>query len=208
MKSIFDALERLLQRPDMEGMLVAFKQDFDVTDREALCQYGSPGAEYIWSVRPAGTELHRLYVDPSVDEWALAGLNSQRGQRYFHVGLSFVREISPAQVKLLLIRKDYAIGYTATNTQVSYKGCVIADLWIKPEKQHYQQPKIDIEVASKLPLSLDHATALRLIAIAEKSRQCSMWSPINSLTLDGLTFDDAIRELRIRADAGAELVLA
>lgn len=208
MKSVFEALERLLQRADMQGMLIAYEQDFTVTDREALCQYGSPSAEYIWSVRPTGTGLHRLYIDPSIDEWVLAGLESHQDQRHFHVGHSFVREITPAQVKALLTRKDYAVGYTATSAQVSFKGHVIADLWVKPEKQHFQQPKLDVEVACKRPLSVDHATALRLIAIAEAGRQFSMWTGINSLTLDGLPFDDGIRALRIQVDEGAELILA
>lgn len=208
MKIIFDSIERLLQQSDMRGMLVAYKEDFYVTDREALCQYGSPAAEYIWSVRPTGTGLHRLYVDPSVDEWVHAGLESHLDQRHFHVGVSFVREVTAAQVKSLLKRKDYVVGYTATSAQVTYKGRVIADLWVKPDKQHFQQPKLDIELASKLPLSVDHATSLRLIAIAEAARQFSMWAGINSLTLDGLMIDDAIRELRIHADDGSELILA
>ena len=69
---IKDMVEGLMSK----GYVSFYKDDLYVIDRNLLLETAVPGAEYIYTVKSAGTHLNQIKLHPISTSWAEAAVNS------------------------------------------------------------------------------------------------------------------------------------
>jgi hypothetical protein len=199
MLEMFNRMAARLAQPDMAGLLVAYRDDFEVHDRGTLMDWGAPGCEYLWLVRECGTNLLRLRVHSKPAEWFRAALDVAGSKaKVFHVTDRALHEVTRDQAVQLLEPMDYAAQETFDGAIILHRGLPIASLSIKYEERHDESPLYHLAVESRAALNAQQVGALRSAALGEFERRHGFWVTLGDFKIDGIEFSDAMAAARQR----------
>lgn len=199
MKKIYDMMAARLAQPDMAGLLVAYRNDFEVHDRENLLTWGAPGIEYLWLVRECGTNLVRLGVHPKPVEWFTCAMElTEQSAKVFHVSERGVKEVSRDAAIRMLGNMNYSVQQGCDSGVVLRRGEPIAHYSMRGLARLDKGPLWHLEAHSRKTLTSQEVGALRLIVLGEHELKRGFWAEVGDLLLDGGEFSHAFEAARQR----------
>lgn len=205
MLEIFNRMAARLAQSDMAGLLVAYRADFDVCDREMLESWGAPGCEYLWLVRETGTNLLRLRLHARPAQWFRDAMDLAGSKaKIFHVTDTAFHEVGPQAALQLIELMDYQVEETLDGGLISHRGLPVARLKFTFQERIDQSPLHHLALESLVALSAQQVGALRVVAHGELERRHTFWAVLGSLTLDGDDMPTAMAAARKRG-AGSML---
>ena len=199
MLEIFNRMAARLAQFDMAGLLVAYRADFEVSDREMLEDWGAPGCEYLWLVRETGTNLLRLRLHDRPAQWFrdamdLAGAKA----KIFHITDTAFHEVRQETALKLMEPMDYGVQETLDGGLILHRGMPAARLTFRFQERIDQSPLHHLALESLVALSSQQVGALRVVAHGELERRHTFWAALGSLTLDGVDLPTAMAAARKR----------
>jgi len=210
MQSIFNLMKARLDDPDM-AFFTHYRDDFFVHDHRELVQWGAEHASYLWFVRESGSDIIRLGVCSKHVERGQALLDMHdwsRGKLFHLCGGAAARanlvEVDTAKARGLL---EQPPAYQRSAGIVTHRQdgmrSEVARMRIVWDRGWTSAPKAEVKCDMPLP-TLDHVTAIRLLAMAEVVEESgSLFTPIQSLVVNGEDITDLVARLRMGAPATA-----
>lgn len=198
MINLFEMMAHRLEQPDMAGLLVAYRDDFDVIDREVLVEWGAPGNEYLWFVREHGTALLRLGVHPKPVEWFTCAMDLVAKGKVFHVTDRGVKELARVEALRMIGAMEYSLQAGCESDLVMHYGVAIAAFSVRAEPRVAQTPLYHLQADSLVTLVPQQVGALRTIMLAEVETRFGVSAAVGSMTMDGADMSQAMKTARQR----------
>lgn len=202
MNELIAAMKALTEGPSL-SFFTSYREDFEAIDLNELTTHGSPKAEYLWIVRSDGTDLVRLGVHERESQWGSVVLSGLRGTTcaLFHLKAGTVQEVDTHEAQCLLARLDYAVfddGSEAVLVTYKHTGASARVTFGRSETYPTCADRYDarVEADDELWNSLDHLTALRLIAVHEGARRRRWLSKLDEIRINGVRYTDRVRLLK------------
>lgn len=183
---VFALMRPMIDSPD--SRLQWYRNDFYLHDRNYLRATHATG-QYLWIVRESGTELRKLAMHPSENEWLRATMNITDARDMYlvdadHMSISNVLDDEHAERLMNRFRYSLQEGVIAKDdvplVQISTK-----IVW-EPTSEHGQRNVAHVTLTSlrQVP-EIEHAALVSLAAIHARERAQSLFTPVGNITLDG-----------------------
>ena len=207
MISIFNAMAERLAQPDLSSFFRHYRQDFEVFDRQELVNWGCPGVRYLWVVREFGTGLARLGVNAKACEYTLHMLLSHSTARTFVCDEKGVKEVSRQVAEDLLRERDAYQVLPGAIAKLGAVESVLATYEVDVKDRYSSNPKWSVRFTSYETLTIQDATALRLLAhqIVAKAAG-SLLVGADSIQANGKDITELVAELRGEIHASTSAV--
>lgn len=212
MQAIFDLMKSRLAQPDM-AFFQHYRDDFFIHDCRELVEWGSPNASYLWFVRESGSDLTRLQTCPKHAERgeALLDLHDWSKGKLFHARPSSSGRSSATLSEVTLLQARELIeapsayerkGGVVTHAKAGMRS-ELTRLRIVWDRGYAAMPKAHVKCElSSANITLDHVTAIRLLALAEVVEETqSLFTGAQSINVNGESITDITARLRMVADA-------